>query len=253
MENQCGKCGEDVTGLCDAYYHIGRDYSGVSRTEMNNLFTKGVAIWICPSCRNKFDGNCVRNMLKMQAACLNMQSQIAQLRQLVEELAAKVGSHCDKPLEMNPGVTGKVSGGEKVKQNREGSNRSYGNNSTNAPAPMKGTKSVDSSNLTVCNIISKPKFWLYLTGFRPLVSNDDVLRFVKEVLESDEEMHVVKLVAKNADLSRLNFVSFKIGLDSGLKEKALASSKWPTGIALREFENCHLPKTGNSDEDEIES
>lgn len=97
--------------------------------------------------------------------------------------------------------------------------------------------SVDACDLIVAKVVPEPKFWLYLTGFHPQVTNEDIEKFVKDSLGSDEDVKVVKLVIKDADLSKLNFVSFKIGLHLDLNKRALSPTSWPSGVGFREFED----------------
>lgn len=81
------------------------------------------------------------------------------------------------------------------------------------------------------------KFWLYLSRIQPDVANEAVAAMVKANLETTDNPIVVKLVPKGKDVSTLSFVSFKIGIDKGLKSKALDPATWPEGILFREFEN----------------
>ncbi|XP_055622381.1 uncharacterized protein LOC129765949 [Toxorhynchites rutilus septentrionalis] len=60
---------------------------------------------------------------------------------------------------------------------------------------------------------------------------------VKANLNTDDELSVFKLIAKDKDISTLSFVSFKVGLDPSLKTKALDSETWPEGVLFREFED----------------
>lgn len=81
------------------------------------------------------------------------------------------------------------------------------------------------------------KFWLYLSRIQPDVATEAVSAMVKANLETEDNPIVVKLVPKGKDISTLSFVSFKIGIDKGLKAKALDPASWPEGIMFREFEN----------------
>lgn len=58
---------------------------------------------------------------------------------------------------------------------------------------------------------------------------------VQHNLEISDPVEVVKLVKKDAVLENLRSVSFKVGLDKGLKEKALHPSSWE-GVYFREFD-----------------
>ena len=114
---------------------------------------------------------------------------------------------------------------------------------TSLPASDQGTKTVDLSGLSVPFITpaaAPQKFWLYLTGFQPLITTDDVQTIVSRCLELTSPVDIIRLVPKGKDVSNMTFVSFKIGLDPAFKESALDADSWPTGIMFREF--VELPK-----------
>lgn len=94
----------------------------------------------------------------------------------------------------------------------------------------------DVASVPICNDTRDQKFWLYLSRIRPDVTNDAVRSMVKANLALDTDPDVVKLVSKDKDISTLNFVSFKIGLEPSQKSRALDPATWPTGLLFREFE-----------------
>ena len=108
------------------------------------------------------------------------------------------------------------------------------------PASKTGTKSVVFEKLSISNITPKPdppRFWLYLAGFNPLITNDDIKLIVSQCMGiPDLQPDVTRLVKKGADTSRLSFVSFKVGLDPEHESLALEDI-WPEGISFREFED----------------
>lgn len=79
------------------------------------------------------------------------------------------------------------------------------------------------------------KFWLYLSGFQPLISPDDVQKIGGRCLDLSSPCDVIRLVPRGKDVSNMSFVSFKIGLDPSLEQRALLSSTWPDGLVFREF------------------
>lgn len=82
---------------------------------------------------------------------------------------------------------------------------------------------------------SPPKFWLYLSGFQPKISDDDVQKIVARCLDLRDPFEVIRLVPKGADTKNMSFISFKIGLELALKQQALDAARWPTGLMFREF------------------
>lgn len=59
---------------------------------------------------------------------------------------------------------------------------------------------------------------------------------MRESLQTREPLKMVSLVKKGADLSSMNFISFKVGVPVELKDVALNPNTWPEGILFREFE-----------------
>lgn len=247
----CGKCTELVTGiepaicgLCDTHYHIGRECSGISRAEMNNLFAKGAAIFVCPNCRSNFSTNNVLGIIKKLTLLESLETQVAELSQLVKELSRKIDDSSTQPFSFgatsqrsNP-ATGEWPLLKPPKRRRGANGETISVNSI--PRPVQGTKIVDLSDLSVPNIIPeepRPKFWLYLTGFHPQTSNDDITKIVTRSMDCNDAIDVVKLVPREADLSKLSFVSFKIGLNPTLKDTALRPSTWPERVKFREFQD----------------
>lgn len=102
---------------------------------------------------------------------------------------------------------------------------------------MPGTS--ESVSPSIGNIVATapiPKFWLYLSRISRDVTSEQVRALVSHRLGTDD-VEVVRLVAKNRDVSTLSFVSFKVGLNSSVKDKAMSNSTWPRGILFREFQD----------------
>ena len=104
----------------------------------------------------------------------------------------------------------------------------------------RGTKTIDFSDLSVTSITAAAppaRWWLYLSGFLPTISDTDVNKVVHRCLNLDDHdtIDVARLIPKGTDVSKLTFISFKIGLDPQLKQLALLASSWPTGLLFREF------------------
>lgn len=87
------------------------------------------------------------------------------------------------------------------------------------------------------------KFWLYLSGFDPQATVQQIEKLVKSNLKTDGTVDVVKLVPKGRTLDELTFVSFKVGLELQLKDTALSGSSWQKGITFRQFDFSHSTST----------
>ena len=102
----------------------------------------------------------------------------------------------------------------------------------------------------ICKNEEDERFWLYLSKICADVTAEAVCAMTKANLSIENDPTVVKLVPKGKPIESLSFVSFKIGLDSALKQKALDPETWPEGLLFREFENYgsekfRLPKKSN--------
>lgn len=112
--------------------------------------------------------------------------------------------------------------------------------STVAPAANKGegTKEMDADVVVPMAVsLREKKFVLYLSGFAPEATVDEIINLVKKNLNTEEAVDVTKLVPKGRNLCELTFVSFKVGISLHLKDLALRSSTWQRGIAFREFDH----------------
>lgn len=103
---------------------------------------------------------------------------------------------------------------------------------------FRGTGVAASSGMTTTDggptIHEEDRFWLYLSGISPEVTDDAVSSLVSSALETNDSI-VTKLVPRGKDMSTLSFISFKVGLHPSLKEKAMTASSWPRGLVFREF------------------
>ena len=115
----------------------------------------------------------------------------------------------------------------------------------------RGTSTIDFPDLSVASITPAPppaRWWLYLSGLQPTITDADVTKVVTRCLNlnADHPINVARLVPKGTDISKLTFVSYKIGLDPQLKQLALTASSWPTGLLFREFINMSKNQHGGT-------
>lgn len=106
------------------------------------------------------------------------------------------------------------------------------------PSVTEGTREIDPNvMIPLANRkTNESKLWLYLSGFNPNASEDDVRGLVQQNLNTSETIDVRKLVPKGKNLEELTFVSFKVGVGLQFKDLALLPSTWQKGIIFREFD-----------------
>lgn len=106
------------------------------------------------------------------------------------------------------------------------------------PKPLIGGTKASYANTVLTVPPPREQFWLYLSRIHTSVKGEAMETLAKECLQCDDPIHVISLVKKNADMSSLNFISFKVGMDVKYRDVALNPATWPQGILFREFEGA---------------
>lgn len=84
------------------------------------------------------------------------------------------------------------------------------------------------------------KFWLFFSRVRNDVTEDEIRSMVADCLGNTDSILVHKLVSNWIDASLLPYISFKVGIDIALRDRAMRHSTWPNGVWFREFkEKCY--------------
>lgn len=113
----------------------------------------------------------------------------------------------------------------------------------NLPTPKIGTKS-SASGLSVVpkpnrNNEDKPKFEkaLYVSRMHPMTTCEEITAYITSntTVTVPSRFSVHKMVKKDADLSSLKFVSFKIELNIDDLDVLDDANLWPEGVIVREF------------------
>lgn len=242
MAKFCAECSDAITGIdfvvcrgyCGATFHMNACSGGVTRAMLNYFTThKKNLYWMCNNCADLFENAHFRAISSRS----DDQSPLATLTTAITELRTEI-----KQLNSKPPVQTSTPASTRwpLIESRRPSKRPRDidvvaiseKNRMGCKQPLDDVVSVP-----IFNDTKDSKFWLYLSRIRPDVSNDAVCAMVKANLALDADPDVIKLVAKDKDISTLNFVSFKIGLDPSQKSNALNPSTWPEGLLFREFED----------------
>lgn len=255
-KKQCKECKLEINdiepvrcGFCEAFFHISQQCCGFNHRANRDILSQGKAMFICNDCWVELNGRSIKcylnDKLNTQSSAQvddtsdNLSSQVQLLADAVGKLTKKVDVLSSGQLggnQVNQSITPSFRKWPKigVKRPRVEAEQ-YDSTALNID---RGTRAIDLSDLSIGSIIptpTPPKFWLYLSGFHPLISPDDVQKIVARCLNLSSPCDVIRLVPKGKDVSNMSFVSFKIGLDPSLKEQALLASTWLEGLSFREF------------------
>lgn len=248
----CGACKLDVNdleplrcGFCEALFHISQQCCGINLRSCRDIFAQGKVLFVCPSCRNTLNGRSIRAYIadldSIQSTNTNsFATQLQQLSDMVGVLSKKVDNISSVPIQNNyPVASPKRNENRTPVWPRLGAKRRRANFDVETrPAVNKGTKEMNFEDLSVPFIMPAaptPVFWLYLSGFQPMITDKDVEKIVSCCLNTNEAVNVIRLVPKGKDISKMSFISFKIGLNPDLKSHALNAENWPDGLMFREF------------------
>lgn len=241
--------GESVTcqGFCSGTYHA--ECCSVNVDFLLQVINFRQTFWMCKSCTSMMNDIRLRRSVK-SAYQAGQASMLGDHKELVKHLKSEIITEVKAELQLNfaklvnssshtPKSSSMHSGRRTANawRRRLFVNQPTRSTSTHSNQPPLATGNDASPSLG--NLVAPrkaPKFWLYLSRAARNVTVEQVTTLATSRLGTSN-VEVYCLVAKGRDISRLSFISFKIGMDQQLKEKALSLSTWPAGLVVREFEN----------------
>lgn len=236
----CEHCGMPVIsesdhiacmGFCDQVTHI-------KCAKLNDQFVKYIqersnVFWTCKQCAH------LMNLARFKTVMSSIGSALSTITEShgekITEIKRAISDNGKKMELLSRKVTASTPLSSRSAEGQPAQKRRREENVKESKPLVGGTKtSIANDVLTVPP--PKELFWLYLSRIHPSVKPEAVMKLAKDNLQCDDPIHVVSLIKKNADLSSLNFISFKIGLDVKYRDVALDPATWPHGILFREFE-----------------
>ncbi|XP_055605129.1 uncharacterized protein LOC129753340 [Uranotaenia lowii] len=237
MAKTCSSCSGTISGIefmvcrgiCGKEFHL--SCVSISNTAARSLKTLSKNVyWMCDDCAELFENAHFRNLA---FAPPPQQTEVAQLSEAISELRSEIKLLCTKP----PATPVPVLTPARPDFRRALKRLRAPDPVVNEPCKLGAKKSsADVVSVPLCANETEKLFWLYISRIKPEVSENSVMEMVKANLEADSAQ-VVKLVPRGTDVSSMRFVSFKVGLDPELKDKALNPESWPNGLSFREFIN----------------
>lgn len=236
-----GYCGATFHAIC---VHVDEPLLTELRQSTKNVF------WMCDGCASIFVNAHFRQMMTsfdqrnaiLPDAVQSMQAEIGKLHTALNALSEKVDAKPNTPTPFatpNPWFSVNRSNRQLVtpKRRRENNGDAIG---VSSESGMVGTKTADV--IKTVQIERRPDdnlFWIYLSAFHPSTSENQICSLATECIgiPPDSKPRVVKLIPRGKDISTLNFVSFKVGVAFGFKEKALSCETWPETVRFRQFDD----------------
>ncbi|XP_055527381.1 uncharacterized protein LOC129719996 [Wyeomyia smithii] len=247
MNSECYQCSQPIktleymqcNGFCNQAVHL--KCTGFKRPNMELVNSNHNLLWFCD--------NCIEHLKQFKetptpmahdivaAVSENISDSLSALKSELLETKALTKALIDKTTNDVCDPNRARSAWPSVKRPRDVALRETPKSRTTTKLAC-GTKPVEKLSKTVATVEKAPeKFWLYLSRIACHVTEEDISELVKSCLSTELTVDVKKLVRKDADLKQLAFISFKIGIDTRLKETALDPASWPKGIYFREFEH----------------
>lgn len=249
MSSVCHACATDVTddhivckGFCNAIFHT--RCSGIALHILNDVVKNDQLFWLCKSCSSLMRDMRLRRTVR-SAYEVGQEKLLGQHNDIVECLKSEVLTELKAEIKSNftalinsSSLTPKTSNHQRTVQAAVRSRRLFGRNrddNQRKTSTKIGTGDSVSPSLGITAALTyNNKFWLYLSRIACNVTAEQIRSLAQQRLGTDE-VEVVRLVAKGRDINTLSFISFKVGMKSDLKTKALCTSTWPKGILFREF------------------
>lgn len=263
MSKNCGKCVKGIRGIeyakcsgfCDQLFHFA--CCGITRPTYELISAS--ALWLCAECRSTLNNRCLKDLLtgseditlSLKQELEEIKCRLAAISDAIDVSAAdtqsklqQFGISLSETKNNVAAVVNKthatVCEVSNVPPNPSKRRRVDDNTDRDFASVAQGTGDIDFDGISAPMLIPAAPpalFWLYLSGFHPQVTTEDVEKIIGRCLPIDEPVRTNKLVPKDADISKLTFVSFKVGLPPMVKDAALLPATWPKGIRFREFED----------------
>lgn len=244
----CDRCAKTVKkneeyiecmGFCNSVVHMKCD--NLNLPFIKNIQERANLFWMCDECTKLMKITRFKSVVSSLGCVISavLENQLTGLSELKAEISKTNKQVADVIVENNNQVA-QLANMVNVATpgrapNKERPSKRF-REDTDAPnVVITGTRNI--GNNSALAVKPAPNlFWVYLSRFHPSVKEDAVENLVRDGLQTSEPIKVVSLVKKGADLSAMNFISFKVGVPVELKDAALDPGSWPEGIVFREFE-----------------
>lgn len=252
MESVCCACATGLektdeivcNGFCKSAFHL--KCANLSVALRDAIVDCSQLFWMCRACTKMMANACFRQAISSTNSA--MQSTVDQQTKVLDELRKEVALNTTKIntiLQRTPlPTTPHIPRSQLTSNLRKRPRLIIPDEPPQRERASEGTKDIaPDEDIPLAAARKSELFWLYLSGFDPHATVQQVEKLVRNNLNSDKPLQILKLIPRGKLLDELTFVSFKVGIDLQLKELALSGSTWQKGITFRPFDFKH---TSNS-------
>lgn len=235
MATECKTCEAGITGIekmvcrsCSSAFHRSC-IDGLNRTAFEAIGKlQKNCFWLCDECAGRFD-QLVRSM--DVDVVPDQVTDVTKLTEAVDKLSGIVTELSSQLKEKNSTQSFAEVAFPGTKRAREDDVDDQPSVSTKT---VCGTRTIQHQVKTVVN--ERDLFWVYLGRLDPCHTDVEIAEMTQECLALSEPPAVRRLVKKDADISKLSVVSYRVLLPDNLRDVALQADTWPTGVMVREFD-----------------
>lgn len=240
MSKQCGKCKVSASsrelircfGSCKTAYHPLCVDSKMD--SWGKLFKEcPYAKFVCSECQRDSDNTTAAELMYVKDKITNLSDMVMTLSKRIDDGFKKIDLDSSERLSRDTQLAPAADDARRV----------YSANGSSVPILRPPTGCIIGSCKDAEETIkaAQEKKYIYASKFSNATLPAAVSKFLSEKLGVSEDVFDCRLlVSANKDVSLLNFVSFKIGIDPELFQKLLQPDIWPCGVLVREF--VHRPK-----------
>lgn len=246
MESVCFACASTLekadeiicSGFCKSSFHLKCAHQ--SSAIRDTVASCAQLFWMCRACTKMMSNATFRQAISSTNSVMQLMAE--EQSKAFEELRKQIALNTTKIntiLQRTPAqtTTPRVPRNQVPTNSRKRPRLQLPDEPTHHENPTEGTKDINPDDaIPLATAQRANRFWLYLSGFDPQATVQQIEKLVKQNVNTDEDIEVVKLVPKGKTLEQLTSVSFKVGIGLHLKDLALSGSTWQKGIIFRQFD-----------------
>ena len=233
MESVCCACARGLekedevvcSGFCKSSFHL--KCAHLTAETRDAVANCSQLFWMCRACTKMMANACFRQAISSTNSAV--QFMVDEQNKVLDEIRKEVALNTTKIntiLQRTPlPTTPRIPRSQQTLNLRKRPRLLIPDEPPQREIVSEGTKDVEPDDAIPLAAAQKEQlFWLYLSGFDPQATVQQVDKLVRSNLKTDKAVQVVKLVPRGKTLDELTFVSFKAGIDMRLKDLALTKS-----------------------------
>lgn len=209
------------SGMCNKVFHGSCIKVGNGTVQLLNSSTN--LKWFCDECAD-IAGKLIRNMEDVMKMMLKISTDIKDINRDPPTLDRRITRSTKKNMV------------ESLQKDGDGIT-SFSPTTAQSSHQLNSPVIIGTCNDAADLIKSAPeRKFVYASKFANSTTIETLRSFLSGKLNVNEDVIDCRmLVSANQDITKYNFISFKIGVDSDMFQRLLQPDLWPSGVLVREF------------------